>query len=251
MSMHKKWTGGDLLFHDGSTNIFKIRTSANGGITLGDGVLDVDLKLFGSAVGNYLTWDASANDLIMTGDHFEIKTADDSKCVRINSRDYAVTSGDIIGFQSKPAGNGDGTATVYGGQISPRFNDAVGGAALVGLQVETILKGATAKAVSGDIRALDVRLTTDGAGHTVGGDTAGIKFYNLLASSTYTGGVYPIVVTAHGSTQAWSGFAKFADDSGVVADLASAVSDTVNGAIKVVIGSTTCYIPTYDGYTPA
>ncbi len=137
--------------------------------------------------------------------HLKLNTQTDTYTVRINSRDYAATSGDIIGFQSKPAANADGTATVYGGQISPRFNDGIGGAALVGLQIEPILKGATAKAITGDVRALDLRLSDDGnAGHTVGGVATCIKMYNLMKSSTFTGGVIPIVVTAAGDTQAWT-----------------------------------------------
>jgi hypothetical protein len=131
--------------------------------------------------------------------------SNDAGTIKFNSRNYASTSGDIIGFQAKPAANVDGTATLYGAQISPRFNDGIAGAALVGLQVEPILKGATAAAISGDVRALDVRLSDDGnAGHTVGGHAACIKMYNLLTAGTFTGGVYPIVVTENGSTQAWT-----------------------------------------------
>jgi hypothetical protein len=137
--------------------------------------------------------------------HIKINVATDTGTIRLNSRNYAATSGDIIGFQSKPAANVDGTQTVYGAQISPRFNDGIAGASLVGFQVEPILKGATAAALSGDVRGLDVRLSDDGnAGHTVAGKTACIMCYNLLTSGTFTGGVYPIVVTANGSTQAWT-----------------------------------------------
>jgi len=142
--------------------------------------------------------------------HLKLKTSDDTHVIQLNSRNYAATSGDIIGFQSKPAGNASGTQTVYGAQISPRFNDNIDGAALVGLQVEPILKGATAAAISGDVRGLDVRLSDDGnAGHTVGGITCGIDIYNNLKSSTFTGGVYAINIRANGDTQAWSGAVNF------------------------------------------
>jgi hypothetical protein len=165
----------------------------------------IDVYMYGTGSGKYLKWDATNNDLVMVGDDFDLKTDLDTETIRLNSRNYAATSGDIIGFQSKPAANADGTQTVYGGQISPRFNDGVDGASLVGLQIEPILKGATAAALSGDVRALDVRLSDDGnAGHTVGGHVAGIKLYNLLKSGTFTGGVYPFVITEAGDTQAWS-----------------------------------------------
>lgn len=141
--------------------------------------------------------------------HLKINTSDDTHTIRLNSRNYAATSGDIIGFQSKPAGNATGTQTIYGAQISPRFNDNIDGAALVGLQVEPILKGATAAAISGDMRGIDVRLSADGSGHTVGGIAAGVDIYNLLKASTFTGGVYAINIRANGDTQAWSGAINF------------------------------------------
>ena len=143
---------------------------------------------------------------IVDSNHLDIETLSDTKRVRLNDRTYAATSGDIIAFSAKPAANASGTQTVYGGQISPRVNDNIDIAAIVGLQVEPILKGATAAAVSGDMRGLDVRLSDDGnSGHTVGGVAAAIDIYNNLKSSTFTGGVYPINVRANGDTQAWTG----------------------------------------------
>lgn len=140
---------------------------------------------------------------IIDSNHLALRTLTDTKSITLNSRNYAATSGDIIGFSSKPAANASGTQTVYGGQISPRANDDVDIAALVGLQVEPILKGATVLAVSGDMRGMDVRLTSEGA-NNVGG-IAGCYFaYNLLKSATFTGGVYPFVVTASGDTQPWT-----------------------------------------------
>jgi hypothetical protein len=140
---------------------------------------------------------------IVDSNHLAIKSGTDTKTITLNSRTYAATSGDIIGFQAKPAANATGTCTVYGGQISPRANDNVDVAALVGLQVEPILKGATVLAVSGDMRGMDVRLTSEGA-NTVGGKAGCYFAYNLLKSATFTGGVYPFVVTAAGDTQAWT-----------------------------------------------
>lgn len=140
---------------------------------------------------------------IQDANHLDIETYDDTKRIRLNDRNYAATTGDIIGFSAKPAANASGTQTVYGGQISPRFNDNVDGAALVGLMVEPILKGATVLALSGDMRAVDARLTSEGA-NTVGGIAGCLFCFNELPASTYTGGVYPIVVKAAGKTQAWT-----------------------------------------------
>lgn len=164
------------------------------GFLLKDGIATYDIGL-------------QKGSTIVDGSHLSINTSGNSATIRLNSRTYTATSGDVIGFQSKPAmGTDGGTGTVYGGQISPRFNDGVAGASLVGLQIEPILKGATVKALSGDVRGLDVRLSDDGnSGHTVAGICAAVDIYNLLKSGTYTGGVYPINVRANGGTQAWSG----------------------------------------------
>jgi hypothetical protein len=174
--------------------------------------------------------------------HLDVKTILDTKTIRLNSRDFTATSGDVIGFQSKPNGTGLGTTTVYGGQISPRLADTVTATGLVGLSVEPILKGASVAAVSGDYRALDVKLSADGtnAGHTVGGVTAGIIFYNTLKTGlTTTGGVYPFVITANGDTKQWSGAFKIADTAGLTQ--ASAAGATAH-YIKVMVGSTVCTI---------
>ena len=117
----------------------------------------------------------------------------------------------------------------------------VDAACLVGLSVEPILKGATAAAISGDYRGLEVKLSGDStaAGHTVGGVTAGIMLYNTLKTGTYTGGVYPIVITASGDTQQWSGAFKIADVAGLTQ--AAAAGGTAH-YIKIMIGSTACTI---------
>lgn len=173
---------------------------------------------------------------ISDASHLDIETLADDKRIRLNDRNYAATTGDIIGFSCKPAANASGTQTVYGGQISPRANDNVDVAALVGLQVEPILKGATVLAVAGDMRALDVRLTSEGA-NTVGGIAGGIFLYNQLKSATFTGGVYPIVVKAHGDTQAWTG----------LMEIPSGITNAANGGgadvyINITINGTAARI---------
>lgn len=130
----------------------------------------------------------------------------DTTPLKVGTKDFKTTSGDQIGFQTKPNSYTAGTQTMYGAQISPRLANAVTADSLVGLSVEPILKGATAAAMSGDYRGLEVKMSGDStaAGHTVAGITGGIFLYNTLKTGTYTGGVFPIVVTAHGDTQAWT-----------------------------------------------
>lgn len=182
-------TDGIKLATGAMTDGIEIASACTNGINI-SGVCTADIKL-------------QSGSTITDSNHLSLQTLSDTKAITLNSRNYAVTSGDIIGFQAKPAANATGTCTVYGGQISPRANDNVDIAALIGLQVEPILKGATVLAVSGDMRGLDVRLTSEGA-NTVGGKAGCYFAYNLLKSATFTGGVYPFVVTASGDTQAWT-----------------------------------------------
>lgn len=180
-------------------------------------------------------------------DHYKLNVLDQTKTLRFNSQNYTVTSGDIIGFQSKPAAAAAGTTTTYGAQISPRYADGITGASLYGLQVEPILQGATAAALSGDVVGLDCRLSATGVGHTVAGITAGIQFMNLLKASTFTGGVFPINILTHGDTQAWTGALKVAAD-GVIAKYSAghyATLGAIDAAIKVRVGTFDGWIPVY------
>ncbi|NOS67909.1 MAG: hypothetical protein HOO67_06150 [Candidatus Peribacteraceae bacterium] len=123
-----------------------------------------------------------------TDAHLDVKTKGDTKVIKLNSRNYAATSGDNIGFQVKPAGNAaSGTATIIGGQISPRFLDGKLGANLIGLHVDAYLKGTTGD-ISADVRALNLELVADeGGARAIGGDVTGIRIRSYLPAGTITG----------------------------------------------------------------
>ena len=58
--------------------------------------------------------------------NFELRTQVLSKTIRLNSQtDTTTTSGDLIGFQSKPRTGIAGTQTVYGCQISAQISNAI------------------------------------------------------------------------------------------------------------------------------
>ncbi len=182
-------------------------------------------------------------------DHLKLESVASGKTVRINSRNFTETSGDVIGFQSKPAVSVGGTTTVYGAQISPRFADGIAGASLVGVQSDCILKGDSGN-LSGDIRAFQGQLTDENvAGRTISGTASCFWAWQQLAAHTITGGVYVLHVSSAGGATPWSGLAKLPDDSGAIADLASAVS-TVNAVVKIKVGSTVSYLVGYQSYTP-
>jgi len=209
-----------------------------------------DLKAKFDAAKILLTL-ASQFSFVVTGGHFALDTLEDDKQVRLNCRDYAQTSGDSIGFQSRPRASVSGTQTVYGGQFAPGYNDGIGGNSLVGLVADCYLKGSGGN-LSGDIRAFQGQITDENSpGRIISGVSCILDAWQQLAAHTFTGGVYVLNVRAAGGATPWSGLMKLIDDGGNIADLASAVTGNPTGVIKIKVGDTEGYIPMYVGYTPA
>jgi hypothetical protein len=140
--------------------------------------------------------------------NFGINTISDDKQVRINSRAFTQASGDSIGFQSKPNQTVTTTGTVKGGDISPRLQDAIAAANLIGLHVDCDQKGTTGN-ISGDVRILELEAVTDVTRtSTVAGDVCLIKG-RTNHTAAVTGHVVAIKL---GQSEAaggnWDGLAK-------------------------------------------
>jgi len=199
-----------------------------------------DLKVKFDAAKILMTL-ASQFSLVMTGGHFALETLEDDKQVRLNCRNFAQTSGDSIGFQTRPRASVSGTQTVYGGQSGPGYLDGIAGNSLVGHLFDCILKGSSGN-LSGDIRALQGQITDENVGgRTIGGVSSILDAWHQLAAHTFTGGVYVINVRAPGGATPWSGFAKLPDDGAIASDGEDKSGGTL-GWIKVMIGSKTGYL---------
>lgn len=194
-----------------------------------------------------LTDDASLDALTATtisatsAQNLAINSSNNDKTVRINSREFTATSGDVIGFQSKPDGEDTGTQSVYGAQISPRFSDASAGGSLVGVEASPILQG-TSGNLSGDWRAFDAILEDGGAGRTVSGTATALRVRSN-AASTVTGGAHVLHILNEEAGLAWTSFAKL--DSGVAFAAAPGNTSAISNAgyIKVEIAGTLYRIP--------
>lgn len=166
----------------------------------------------------------------------DIKTVSDSQPVRINSRAYTQTSGDTIGYQSKPSQEATTTGEVYGNQISPRVQDTFGARSLIGGHFEPILKG-TSGTITDDVRAIQAQITDENsAGRTISGDIVGIRFWQQLAAHTVTGKIVPIKVDAGGGNKSWQGLFKLAAACGFIDAHAAGAAATKQ--ILFYIGST-------------
>ena len=209
-----------------------------------------DLKVKFNAADILLTL-ASQFSFVVTGGHFALETLEDTKRIRLNSRDYAATSGDIMGFDSRPRANASGTQTIIGGYIAPGANDGVALGNIIGILSDPYLKGDSGN-ISGDIRAFQGQITDENlAGRTIGGVACMFDAWQQLAAHTFTGGVYVLNVRAAGGATPWSGLMKLIDDGGNIADLATGVTGNPTGVVKIKVGSTVGYIPMYVGYTAA
>lgn len=182
---------------------------------------------------------AAQVSFVVTGGHMALETLEDDKQVRLNCRDFAQTSGDSIGFQTRPRASVSGTQTVYGGQSAPGFLDGIAGASLVGHVFDCILKGSSGN-LSGDIRAVQGQITDENtAGRTISGISSILDAWQQLAAHTFVGGVYVVNVRAAGGATPWSGLAKLPDDSQVAAKGTPTATLPANTAwVRVKVGDT-------------
>jgi len=189
---------------------------------------------------------SKAGSSSIDADHIEIMTVLGTKNVRINSRDYTDTSGDVTAVQSKPNISVGGTTGVTGVEVSPRFASGIAGSKCVGIMSNPILKGAAGGNLSSDMRCYEGKLESDsGSTRTIAGGAYVLHAMQAL-HGTVTGGAYPVAVDAAGGNVAWSGFAKLPDDSQVAEDATTGTSGTKKGWIKLMVGSVTRYIRLYD-----
>lgn len=65
MALHTKWSSGDLIFYDGTQDIFTIKNST-GGLVVGESGLGIDFTFYGATTGKTIVWDESEDELDIT-----------------------------------------------------------------------------------------------------------------------------------------------------------------------------------------
>lgn len=180
-----------------------------------------------------------------------LNTTSDGRQVELNSRNFTQTSGDSIGFRVAPAQSVTSTGTLFGGQVTPRLNDDIDLANIIGLHVDTYVRGTTAKTLSGDVRALQLELVTDDAAtNTVSGDVNAIRIRAAFSATTLTGDMVPIkieVAETQTNSQQWDAvFELQGANAGIWASgAASGVGDTEDGYFKIIINGVAQYVMTF------
>lgn len=183
--------------------------------------------------------------------NLDLETVADNKPVRINSRNYT-TSGDNIGFQSKPAQAANG-ADIKGGEISPRVNSGFTlSGTIMGLHVDSQLKGTAAGTISGDVRGLNIELVTDDAGtRDITGNVSFIRLRGAFSAGTVSGKITAIRIekleTQTNSKQFDAVLELPSTLAGVWNNAPATEPTTADGYIKVLVNGAARYIQLYSG----
>ena len=186
-----------------------------------------------------------------TSDHLAIRTSNDSKNVRINSRNYPGTTGDSSGMQCKPNRSVTGTAGITGAEFSPRFAAGIGGSNLVAIKADPLLKAGSGN-LSGKVAAVEANIDFGVSGtRTITGDVSAFETF-LAIPSTYTySGRIAVMRVRTVNIKAWDEFINFDDANtgalvvGSDVMTANPEGDTEDGYLKIRVGGTSYQIAIY------
>jgi predicted RecA/RadA family phage recombinase len=184
--------------------------------------------------------------LIGLQDHLDIRTDKADKNVRINSKTFGAAAS-IVGMQTKPRAGVNQTNDVIGIESMPGMGVTAitNSAGIVCFKAEPYIH-ATAGAITGDVRGYEATLGSPSGAGTITGTLSVLKAMNNTAKAV-TGGIYVLHVITHGDAQPWNGLALLPDDGQIASS--SENPSTINGWIKVKIGTAVRYIATYDSPT--
>lgn len=173
----------------------------------------------------------------LKGKHIYWQTEDDTKNVRLNSRDYTQASGSASGVQIKPNQSVTGTASICGLEASPRFAAGIAGSDLVAIKADPLLK-AGAGDLSGKVAAVEANLDFGISGtRTITGDVSAFESY-LGIPSTYTySGLISFLKIRDVNIKAWDAFLNL-DSANTGATQAAAAGSGTPVYLKVYIGAT-------------
>lgn len=234
----------------------------NGIITLSPVSNPGEVSLVGAAVnGNAIKFNGTTGDiedagyaasnvalLANTTSNTAFTTTNPGSTIRLNVRTESTSvANSLIGFQAKPGRGLSGATDVIGGEISPRLNDAIaltGSASIIGLHTDVYLKGTTGN-IAGDVRGQQIELVDDtGSSRTIAGNITHLRVRSNL-SCTVTGKYSVFRVENEEGTKSLDALYQFTTGVGCLVETAGTVGGTQDQAIKILIGTTTYYVPLY------
>ena len=184
-------------------------------------------------------------------DHLYIETMQDGKNVRINSRDVTQATGDHTGVSIKPNKTADGSGSITGLEVSPRYQAGCGGNDLRAILGDPVLKAGSGD-IDGQVVGFECNLDLGVSGtRTLAEDVSALSAF-LAAPSTYTYSKHVSFLRVRSvNIRAWDYLLNLDDANvGLVAVASNNMtkspdSETEDGYLKMVIGDTAYQIPIY------
>ncbi|KKN77075.1 hypothetical protein LCGC14_0364140 [marine sediment metagenome] len=192
------------------------------------------------------------------GSHLGLQVQSNDKQVRINHRSYDNATGDTIGYTSKPNQTVTTTGDVYGAQMQPRVQAAVGANRLVGYQAAPIIKGSSGVSgtITNGVQCFRAELTDEaGAGKTFSDDLVGfdVRGIAMVSGHTFDSNVHTVGfrMASSENSKTWDAVLKLSGTQGGVwnddpTTELNLPGGTVKGYIKVIVNNVNKYIALYD-----
>lgn len=180
-------------------------------------------------------------------DHLYIETMQDSKNLRLNTRNYTRPTDTATAVQIKPNVSATGAASMVALEVSPRFAASCAGVDLVAIKADPLLKAGSGN-LSGGVCALQANLDFGISGdRVISGDVSAFEAF-LAVPSTYTYNSYISFLRVRDvNIKGWDCFLNI-DSAGVgLLTIAEGTYTTAQGYLIVRVGATAYRIPLYDG----
>lgn len=179
-------------------------------------------------------------------DHLKIETMQDGKNVRINSRDVTQAAGDHTAVSIKPNKTADGTGSVTGLEVSPRFQASMGGNGLRAVLGDPVLKAGSGD-LTGQVVAFEANLDFGVSGtRTITGDVSAFSSF-LAIPSTYTySGLISFLRVRDVNIKGWDCFLNLDSAGTGMTTTTDKTGQTDYGTLKVYIGATLYHIALYE-----
>ncbi len=164
------------------------------------------------------------------------------RAAKINSVTVTPSGTDSISaVQIKPNKTGTGTGDLTGLEVSPRFNDAPGGA-LVCIKADPVIKAATSARTVSALRGIEVNidLPSSGSAYTFTNDVSAFRTFGDFGSGHTFSAKKNIIEVALPNTSGWDYLLNLKANTGLEYDSAQGSADK---KLKVLINTVDYHIP--------
>ncbi len=178
-------------------------------------------------------------------DHLKIETMQDGKNVRINSRNVTQATGDHTAVSIKPNKSADGTGSVTGLEVSPRFAASMGGSNLRAILADPLLKAGSGD-ITGQVVALEANLDFGVSGtRTITGDVSAFSAFLAVPSSYTYSALVSFLRVRDVNIRGWDAFLNMDSDGNGLVTSGDKTGGSNSYWLSVYIGATQYGIQLY------